>query len=79
MISGYARTSSSVGIAGVTMTGLPGSPGTNTHGYYVGTVPYGWAGKVTPQKTGYAFTPAFRTYSIVKSDKSNQNYTGAGP
>jgi hypothetical protein len=79
MISGYARTSSSVGIAGVTMTGLPGSPGTNTHGYYVGTVPYGWSGKVTPQKTGYALTPAFRTYSIVKSDKSNQNYTGAGP
>jgi hypothetical protein len=78
-ISGYVRTSSGAGIVGVTMTGLPGSPQTNTTGYYVGTVPYSWSGAVRPQKSGYVFTPAFRTHSVVTSNKGNQNYTGLGP
>ena len=79
-ITGYIRTSDDVGIAGVTMTGWPGTePVTGDNGYYSGTVPYGWSGTITPSKSGYTFNPTSKPYSNVTSDESNENYIGTPP
>jgi len=74
-ISGYVRTSGGTGISGVTMNGLPGSPVTNSSGYYSATVNYGWSGTVTPILTGYSFVDASISYTNVTSDQVT-NYTG---
>ncbi len=77
-ISGYVRDPGGIGIAEVTMNGLPENPSTNSSGYYSGTVEYDWSGTVTPMKTEYTFSPSNRSYSNVTSDQFNQNYTGEG-
>ncbi|NWG03180.1 MAG: hypothetical protein HXY44_10040 [Syntrophaceae bacterium] len=76
-ISGYVKLNSSTspGLAGVTMGGLPGNPVTNSSGYYSATVSIGQTYTVTPQKTGYNFNPASRTYTKIYTSQSNQNYT----
>jgi len=58
------------------MNGLPGTPTTNSSGYYSATVDYGWSGTATPNKAGYTFSPSSRNYSNVTSNRSNENYTG---
>jgi hypothetical protein len=75
VISGYVRTADGSGIEGVVMNGLPGSPSTDSKGYYSATVSYGWSGTVTPTKTGYTFSPTSRSYSNVTGNLSDQNYT----
>jgi Leucine-rich repeat (LRR) protein len=72
-ISGNAGT----GNATISFTG--GTPITSAaDGSYTITVPYGWAGTVTPSKNGYTFNPASRDYSSapgpVLSDLAGQNY-----
>ncbi|MHC4122475.1 MAG: hypothetical protein ACYSSI_02790 [Planctomycetota bacterium] len=67
--------SGSVGLGGVVMKGLPGSPVSNENGNYIATVDYGWSGTVTPTKEGYTFEPANRNYKKVTGDQGNQNYT----
>jgi hypothetical protein len=62
---------------GVLMDGLPGSPLTDTMGYYAAPVTPGWSGTVTPRLVGYAFTPATRTYTNVTANFPNQDYTAA--
>ena len=62
-------------LAGVTMSGLPGSPVTNPAGGYVAVVPSGWNGTVRPVRAGYAFTPATITYANVSADSAAQDYT----
>jgi predicted outer membrane repeat protein len=79
VISGYVRTAGSVGISGVTMGGLPGSPSTDGSGFYTATVSAGFSGTVTPSKSGYSFSPTSIPYSIVLSNQENQNYTGTPP
>lgn len=74
-ISGYVRTSENVGIQNVTMDGLPGSPLTDTNGYYETTVSYDWSGTVTPQKASLEFIPGSRRYDKVMSDLVSQDYT----
>ena len=64
-------------LANVVMSGLPGSPVTNSSGVYTKTVPYNWSGTVTPIRTGYNFTPASRTYTNVQANQTAQNYTQA--
>ena len=49
--------SGSVGLVGVVMNGLPGNPVTDLSGSYNVSVPFGWAGNVTPQKEGFTFSP----------------------
>ena len=77
-ISGYIRTSSGSGIDGVTITFSNGeeSTETNSSGYYKEKIKKGWSGTATPSKVGYSFSPASRSYSKVKSDQKNQDYTG---
>jgi protocatechuate 3,4-dioxygenase beta subunit len=74
MISGTV-TLNSTGLAGVTLSGLPGGPSTGVNGTYAVLVPEGWAGTVTPTLAGYAFAPASRTYSNVTAALMSENYT----
>jgi hypothetical protein len=76
-ISGYVHLSAkgAVGIDSVTMSGLPGNPLTDSTGYYIATVDYGWSGTVKPGKTGYFFSPDSTVYDNVTSNQDS-NYTG---
>ena len=67
--------SGSVGIDGVTMSGLPGDPVSSSGGLYSATVDYDWSGTVTPAKVGYTFEPPSCVYSNVTSDQENEDYT----
>ena len=79
-ISGYVKTSGGSSVSGVTMKRWPGSnPVTNSNGYYVGSVEYGWSGTITPSKSGSTFIPTSKSYSNVVSNKSNENYTVPSP
>ncbi len=66
--------SGSVGLSGVVLSGLPGSPVSDTSGNYLAIVPCGWSGTVTPVRWGYTFSPASTTYSNV-AGYLTQNYT----
>jgi hypothetical protein len=77
-ISGNVRISGGAGISGVTMSGLPGSPTTDSSGYYSASVSYNWSGMVTPSATGYSFSPTSRSYSNVTGNQTGQDYTGTG-
>lgn len=70
--------SGNAGVAGATLSYTDGTPKTATasgSGNYSFAVSYNWSGAVTPSLTGYNFTPSYRTYTNVLSDKTNQNYT----
>ena len=63
-----------VGLAGVAISGLPGSPVTNGSGVYTATVNSGFSGTATPTLAGYTFVPASRTYTNVTSNQTAQDY-----
>ena len=75
-IFGYIQSSTGVGISGVTLTGIPGSPITDINGYYTAIVDGGWSGTATPTKAGYSFSPISRTYTTVSNNQSGQDYSG---
>jgi RHS repeat-associated protein len=64
-------------LAGVALAASNGGSCTssNSLGNYSCTVPPGWSGSITPSLSGYAFTPASRTYSNVTAHQSAQNFT----
>ena len=62
------------GLDGVTMKGLPNDPVTGIDGSYSVSVEYGWGGRVIPQKGGYTFSPASKSYSKITGDRSNEDY-----
>jgi hypothetical protein len=66
--------SGSVGLAGVTMQGLPGAPSTNENGVYSVEVEYGWKGVVTPVKVGYTFEPKQKEYTKVTENLTTEDY-----
>ena len=76
VISGYILDSEGSGVINIVLTGLPGNPTTDFTGYYSIGVEFGWLGTVIPQKAGYTFTPAERSYENLKADELNQDYTG---
>jgi FtsP/CotA-like multicopper oxidase with cupredoxin domain len=68
------------GLGGVTLSYTDGSlhsANTVANGDYAFTVSNGWTGTVTPDKTGYTFSPVSRTYNApgVTSGVTAQNYT----
>ncbi len=67
--------SGNVGMEGVTLTGLPGEPLSETDGSYSDTVDYGFSGTIIPVKAGFDFDPVERIYANVSSDQLNQDYT----
>jgi hypothetical protein len=62
-------------LGGVCMSGLPGTPYTNTDGFYATLVPFGWSGTITPTLPGYSFTPVSRAYNYVHLMQSGEDYT----
>jgi alpha-tubulin suppressor-like RCC1 family protein len=70
-ISGYA------GVPAAVLSYEDGGTQTATAdggGYYAFSVPYGWSGTVTPSLTGFTFSPANHTYSIILEAQPNQDY-----
>jgi len=78
MISGYVRTSGGTGINSVTVSfsNSGGTATTDSSGYYSNTVSYGWSGSVTPNLSGYTFSPTSLSYTNVTTNQANQDYTG---
>jgi hypothetical protein len=75
-IAGYVYTTEGAPIGGVTISGLPDAPVTDSSGYYFAQVDDGWSGVVMPQLAPYVFNPITRTYSNVSADRPGQDYTG---
>ena len=70
--------SGNVGVAGATVTYSGSGAGPTTSdasGNYSLTVNQWSSGSVTPSKGGYTFSPSSRTYYLVNSNQTNQNYT----
>jgi uncharacterized repeat protein (TIGR02543 family) len=78
VISGYVKDSANKGLSGVKLnfSNYAGSAETDSSGYYSNTVYYGWTGTVTPEKSGYTFSPTNLSYTSVSSNHTVQNYTG---
>jgi hypothetical protein len=70
--------SGNAGVPGAALKYMDGTAKTalaDASGNYSFRVPSNWSGRVTPVKMGVAsFTPAFRTYTNVTTDETNQNY-----
>jgi type II secretory pathway component HofQ len=69
--------SGTVGVAGVTMQGLPVAGTaitTDDNGVYTAQVDYGWSGTVKPVKGGYTFQPPERTYTKVIANATKDDY-----
>jgi|GEM_PF-763754 len=64
-------------LAGVVMSGLPGSPVTDAGGDYTATVELNWSGTVIPTLAGYGFAPANRSYIAVVADFTHQDYAAS--
>ena len=62
-------------VPGVVMHGLPGTPVTNYHGYYLCQVRYGFSGTATPQLAGYTFSPSSISYHSPGLTTDDQDYT----
>jgi hypothetical protein len=72
--------SGSIGVAGVTLSYLDGSPKTVTslaNGKYSMAVPDHWSGVVTPSHPCFTFSPTSLSYTDVTTHQSGQNYTPA--
>jgi hypothetical protein len=73
----FVTISGNAGAAGVSLNYNDGSDKTATSiydGSYALTVSSEWSGTVTPSRTGYAFLPAFKTFTFVTADKTLQNF-----
>lgn len=66
--------SGNVNVAGVALQGLPGQPVSDPRGFYAVEVPYGWTGRVVPNKKGYEFEPSAREYVRVARSQTRQDY-----
>jgi hypothetical protein len=77
-ISGTVLKANKKPFSGVTMTlsgAASGTTTTNASGNYTFTGLFNGTFTVTPQKTGYTFTPASRTISISGANVTGQNFT----
>ena len=77
LISGHVRHSDGTGMKGVVLDGLPGSPETDSNGFYSITVDVGWSGTATPEIPLHNFDPPSRTYNNITTDLPDQDYTGS--
>ena len=72
--------SGNAGIANATISYTDGTAKTATadaSGNYFFTVSNNWSGSVSPSLTGYTFTPASKSYSNIKANQANQDFTAA--
>jgi hypothetical protein len=70
------KISGSVGIPQVVLRGAPGTGMvvSGAQGEYSFDVPFGWKGKITPQKAGFSFDPNFREYPETLFPQPGQDY-----
>jgi type II secretory pathway component GspD/PulD (secretin) len=68
------KISGNVGMAQVTLQGLPGSIVSGQDGSYSVDVGYKWTGTVIPRKDGYTFEPASREYKELEAPQPSQDY-----
>jgi hypothetical protein len=73
-ISGTVKQDSK-GLSGVTLTGLPEDPTTDSSGNYSVSVEPGWTGSVIPYKSGYRFEPPSREYLKITTGQTGQDYS----
>ena len=66
--------SGNVGLKGVVLRGLPGSPVSDDSGSYSAQVQYKFSGSVTPTLSGYQFDPPTRDYVELTSSLPGENY-----
>lgn len=84
LVSGTTVTNLGENLASVTViaTGTGSSTGENhtaisgTNGFYSFSVPYGWAGTISPQLADYTFNPPNRSYTSITTESSGVNFTG---
>ncbi|MFC2156120.1 SBBP repeat-containing protein, partial [Acidobacteriota bacterium] len=76
-ISGTVKSSGGTGVAMtiLTFSNNGGTTMTNRDGYYNHIVSYNWTGTAIPSKPGYVFEPVNRTYEVVTSNRTGQDYT----
>ena len=77
-ISGYIKNSANHPIQGVTIlfSNEGGETITDENGFYRHTVYQGWNGKASAIGQGYQFEPFNLSYSNIKENQTDQNYTG---
>ena len=77
-ISGYIKDSANQPIQGVIIlfSNEGGETLTDENGFYRHTVYQGWNGKASAFGHGYQFEPYYKTYSNIKENHTDQNYTG---
>lgn len=66
--------SGTVGHGQVNLKGFSTPVVTDEKGRYSVTVPYGWHGRIIPEKEGVEFTPAYRDVTAAISDLSNLSF-----
>ncbi len=78
-ISGTIKDSEGKAIEGVALSfsNGGGTATTDSKGYYLRKVSYGWSGDATPSKSSYTFSPSSRSYTNVIVDQINQDYTAS--
>ena len=74
MISGHIEDSTGQGIAGVALNGLPGTPVTDSQGFYTSTVDHGFTATVTPSANNLTFEPLSKNYDTVTQDYLTDDY-----
>lgn len=66
------------GLSGVTVSATgEADETTDGVGFYSFTVSEGWGGTVTPLKTGYGFTPEWRSFTTVSADYPGQHFAAS--
>lgn len=80
-ISGVVATVDGLGVEGVDVVGNNGAGAavTAANGTYSITIENNWSGTITASKDGWLITPASKTYSKIRSDIANENYTAYQP
>jgi|GEM_PF-315207 len=74
----YLTICGNAGVPGVSLSFHDGSDRATTSihdGYYALRISSGWSGTVTPSRSGFAFVPAYRTYTYVLTNQTHQDYT----
>lgn len=76
-VSGRITGNEGLVIANVVLSGFPSAVVTDETGNYMGEVPAGWTGTVTPVLEGYSFDPEERSYNNVQENIINHDYVTA--
>lgn len=74
-ISGYVKTVPGQPAPEIQLIGFPQTTITNEFGFFLTEVPARWSGTVTPVFEGYQFTPASISFSEVRANLTDKNFS----